>query len=71
MELMTEPSGGQCGYPFRAGEKYVVYAYRYEGDAKLWASICSRTHPVGEADEDLRYLERLPAKGTVRASMAQ
>jgi hypothetical protein len=63
VELMTQPSGGQCGYPFRVGEKYVVYAHR-EGDKKLWASICSRTSHIGEADEDLRYFEGLPAVGS-------
>jgi hypothetical protein len=63
VELMTEPSGGQCGYPFRVGERYVVYARRHE-DKNLWASICSRTQPIGQADEDRRYFERLPAAGS-------
>ncbi len=65
VELMTQPSGGLCGYPFRVGEKYVVYAYRHKkDDAGLWASRCSRTQPISEADEDLRYFENLPAAGS-------
>ena len=52
-----------CSYRFEGGKKYLVYASRGEG-GRLSASICSRTRPLAEALEDLRYLGSLPAAGT-------
>lgn len=52
--------GSNCDYPFRIGETYVVYAYR-SADGQLSTSICARTRPVAEANEDLTYLRSLTA----------
>lgn len=41
VEVVTGGGGGDCGYPFKAGERYLVYAYKSESDA-LGASA-SRT----------------------------
>ena len=40
-----------------------MYARRRE-DGRFTTSICSRTRPLAEATEDLRYLSALPATGT-------
>jgi hypothetical protein len=45
---------GLCGYPFRAGEEYLIYAFRRE-DGRLTTSACSRTSPVARAAVDLAY----------------
>ncbi len=58
-ETITGNGGGDCGYPFRVGESYLVYAYKNAGDNKLYASICSRTRPLSEAGEDLEYINSL------------
>jgi hypothetical protein len=50
--------GGDCGYWFIGGERYVVYAY---GDIKNGFStgICTRTRTVDKAAEDLAFLRHL------------
>ena len=55
--------GADCGYWFRRGERYLVYAYGDE-KGKLYTSICSRTRPLAAADEDLPFLRTLPPEGT-------
>lgn len=51
------PTPGGCGYPFQAGQSYLVYVER-ENDGKLWTTICSRTMLIGMAAEDLKVLGR-------------
>ena len=54
--------GGDCGYPFQRGEKYVVYA-RKNTDGTLVTNICSRTTPEDRAEADLAYLRQIPKAG--------
>lgn len=63
VDIHSGTGGGDCGYWFKRGERYVVYAH---GDAKkgYGTSICTRTRPVADATEDLSYLRQLPPKGT-------
>lgn len=56
-ETVTGSGGGDCGYPFKVGESYLVYAQLNAEDNKLYAGICSRTRPLSEAREDLDYLK--------------
>jgi hypothetical protein len=56
-ETITGNGGGDCGYPFRVGESYLVYAYQNPKDNKLYAGICSRTRLLSEASEDLEYIQ--------------
>jgi len=57
--VFTGWGGGDCGYPFRTGQQYLVYAYKDEKDGRLGTSICSRTRQLSEAKEDLAYLRGL------------
>jgi hypothetical protein len=57
VEAITGNGGGDCGYPFKVGQSYLVYAY--EKSNKLHASLCSRTRLLSEASEDLLYLQNL------------
>src|SRR5262245_59602415 len=52
--VLTGMGGGDCGYGFKIGEQYLVYAYR-DGQRKemLATSICTRTRPVRNAGADL------------------
>lgn len=52
-----------CSYSFKAGGKYLVYASKTEASG-LSATICSRTRPIADAQEDLRYLSTISAPGT-------
>jgi MYXO-CTERM domain-containing protein len=53
VEVTTSASSASCGYPFEVGTAYLVYATE---DAGLEVSLCSRTRPMDEADEDRREL---------------
>jgi Prealbumin-like fold domain len=55
--------GGDCGYWFIRGERYLVYAFG-DPQQRLATSICTRTRPVSEADNDLNFLRRLPPDGS-------
>jgi len=49
--ITTARSGASCGYAFEKGEEYLVYA---DGPAdSLTVSSCSRTMPLGWAEDDL------------------
>jgi hypothetical protein len=65
VEIVTGIGGGDCGYPFRAGRTYLVYASRHRvRDANyLSTGICSNTRELDQAGDDLAYLERLWADG--------
>jgi hypothetical protein len=74
-DVYTGSGGGDCGYPFVQGRRYVIYAYgllRQSG--RLEAHICSRTRAWDEAGEDRAYLDSLerldhaPAAGAGRVS---
>jgi hypothetical protein len=49
--VTTARSGASCGYAFEKGEEYLVYTDG-PGDS-LTVSMCSRTQPLGGADDDL------------------
>ena len=40
-----------CGYRFQIGETYLVYAFANKSG--LRTSVCTRTNPIGMAQEDL------------------
>jgi hypothetical protein len=61
VEVATGRGGGDCGYGFRRGEKYLVYAYQDAKAGRLSTGICSRTRPYGAAAEDLEFLNGLGA----------
>jgi len=58
LEVKTPVSGASCGYPFRSGERYLVYAsgasiVEEEG---LEVVLCGETKPLSEAGADLEAL---------------
>jgi len=55
IKVHTAGSTAACGYPFKKGETYLVYAVSDEADP-IRVSLCSRTAPVGRAKEDLDSL---------------
>jgi len=56
IEVVTDGGGGDCGYAFKQGQRYLVYASEFPEVGKLYTSICSRTREISEAEEDLEYL---------------
>ncbi len=57
--MITGCEGGDCGFEFKRGERYLVYTYTNPEDKKLYTSICSRTRALSEAVEDLQYIRGL------------
>jgi hypothetical protein len=57
LEIVTGMGGGDCGYQFKVGVKYLVYASKYA--SHLGTGICSRTRPLADAKEDLLYLSTM------------
>jgi hypothetical protein len=55
--------GGDCGYWFLRGQRYLVYAYGESQDS-LGTNICTRTRLLADAGEDLEFLRNLPRQGT-------
>lgn len=51
---------GSCAYPFRQGERYLVYAHRnHEGRLSV-ESDRGRTRPLSEAGDDMEYIRTVP-----------
>ncbi len=48
MDIFSGGDDGDCGYRFKQGEQYVVFAQQ-EAEGRLFATICSGTRPVSEA----------------------
>lgn len=55
VRIRTGMGGGDCGYDFKLGRSYLVYAYNgapgsgpYEG--KLITNFCTRTAPTGSSE---------------------
>ena len=60
VDVFTGAGGGDCGFGFVQGARYLIYAYR-EPNGRLGTGICTRTALVAKATEDLDYL-RGPAR---------
>jgi len=56
--IETGLGGGDCGYGFRRGVDYIVYASKKPGGS-FSTSICSPTRLVENAAEDLKYFHQL------------
>ena len=65
VSVLTADTAAECGYAFRTGERYVVYANREDAKGDLHVVLCSRTQPLASASEDLQYFQTLssPSKG--------
>lgn len=44
-----------CGYPFKLGQQYLIYAFGENAD-QLWTNICSRSVRLKYAQDDIKYL---------------
>ena len=57
VEVKTGAGGGDCGYNFKPGERYLVFAGQSEG--VLLTSICSNTQPASGAEDDIELINAL------------
>ncbi len=59
VELRTGLGGGDCGFRFEVGKRYLVYAFADES-GELSTSICSGTALLEESQSNLSYLRGDP-----------
>jgi hypothetical protein len=59
-QVTLAATADNCDFPFQMGQSYVVYAHRGP-DGQLSTSICARTRPLAQANDDLAYLRSLAA----------
>lgn len=59
--VVTSDNTAACGYPFEQGERYLVYATRYEG--AFHTGLCTRTARLAEAQADLAAFDALDLLG--------
>ncbi|MFY9558460.1 MAG: hypothetical protein WAV20_02240 [Blastocatellia bacterium] len=64
VDILTGMGGGDCGYDFKEGDKYFVYAYRNPKDDKLRTGICGRTQPLSDSRSDVEYARAVARGGT-------
>jgi hypothetical protein len=50
---LIQVSGSACGYPFKEGQEYLVYA---DGKQELKVDLCSETKPLSKAGVNLQAL---------------
>lgn len=55
--VVTGRGGGDCGYRFEVGQRYLVYAYGSDVTS-LGTNICQRTAPYSDGAADLKVLGR-------------
>ena len=58
IEVTTGEGGGDCGFQFRTGERYLIYAGELPETGRLHTSICTRTRLLSEAAADLDFLRK-------------
>jgi hypothetical protein len=51
IEVVTGTGKGDCGFPFKIGEIYIVYAGNVDGT--LYTSLCGRTSEIEQAAGDI------------------
>ena len=61
LEVSTPRDGMSCGYPFKEGQEYLVYAYGKEEPFKV--DLCNQTKPLSEAGADLKAFADLESMG--------
>ena len=66
VEVLTGQGGGDCGYGFAVGKKYIVYAHP-DKQGRLTTSICSATRPLEQAGEEIEFIRGLAKAPPVAA----
>lgn len=66
--------GTTCDYPFKTGERYLVFAFKNEKTGTFHTNICSGTAPLAESNEALAYIRTVgkqPPGGTLSGEVAR
>jgi tetratricopeptide (TPR) repeat protein len=66
--LETSADWQACGFRFKAGSQYLVYAYGPDDNGRIETSRCMRTAPLADSSRDIALLNALLAPANVRQS---
>jgi hypothetical protein len=64
VEVSTSESGSLCGYDFKDGGRYLIFAQRRPSDGRLRVSICSLTREFDGKGDIADYLASLSSPST-------
>ena len=64
--LIVSSRGGDCGFPFKVGETYLVYAELVDSTAS-GTKICKRSLKLSDAGKELKMLDRRRSRRKNRA----
>jgi LPXTG-motif cell wall-anchored protein len=67
--ITTMRDSASCGYSFEQGQEYLVYATTNDA-GEMEVSLCSRTQPLANANEDLAALGEAQPTGVVASPQA-
>lgn len=59
VDILTGSGGGDCGFDFKEGQSYLVYASVQPETGKLFTTICTRTRLLSDARDDLDYFKKM------------
>ncbi len=62
--VRTARSSASCGYPFKTGVQYLIYANSRADTGCLITNVCTRTKRLGRADRDVAELNSLGVAGS-------
>jgi hypothetical protein len=54
--VLTDEDESACGFPFKVGESYLIWAWKSKDGNKLGTNYCSRTQGLMGADKTLKEL---------------
>jgi len=63
-EVWTGQGGGDCGFPFKRGKKYIVLASPSDEPGRFVTGMCGHTREISEAGEELTYLRSAQRRET-------
>src|SRR5690349_12586784 len=50
--------GTTCDFPFKSGERYLVFAYKDPGTGRVHTNICTGTASLAESNDNLAYVRK-------------
>lgn len=54
------------GFPFKEGQKYLVYAHFLKKDKKIWTGVCTRTKLLDLAEKEIEIIREVKAGNELR-----
>ena len=69
VDVFTGSGGGDCGFGFKAGSSYLVFAGRSATTGRLGTGTCSKTALLSWSKDQLKLLRRVPQPSSERTML--